>query len=230
MRTNPLLLPIVLAQGMWLRSTLELAAPAAGPTGGTVGDPSGPPVRVGILGESTAAGCGVDTHDEGFSGCLARELAARTGRPVGWEAVGQFGATSSRIRHRLLPRLGGDLDVAVLLAGANDVLTGRTPEHWRDNLVAILDELAGRAGRVVVSGVPPFAYVPALPAALGRYLGERAAAFDEVSRRVCAGRARTTWISIAVLPGPDFFAGDRFHPSASGYRRWARAVADELTH
>lgn len=33
-------------------------------------------------------------------------------------------------------------DVAVLLAGANDVLTRRTPEEWWDDLAAILDGLA----------------------------------------------------------------------------------------
>lgn len=79
---NPLLVPIAAVQGRWMRSTIKLASPAAGPASGTVGDPSRPPVRIAVVGESTAAGCGVDTHDHGFPGWLARELAARTRRPV----------------------------------------------------------------------------------------------------------------------------------------------------
>lgn len=94
MKVNPLLLPVVAVQGMWVRSTFTMASPAAGPTDGTVGDASGPRVRIAVVGESTAAGCGVDTQDDGFPGCLARELAARTGRPVSWEVAGQFGATN----------------------------------------------------------------------------------------------------------------------------------------
>jgi lysophospholipase L1-like esterase len=227
---NLLLLPIVAVQGMWMRSTIELASPAAGPTSGTVGDPFRPPGRIAVVGESTAAGCGVDTHDDGFPGCLARELAARTRRPVRWEVVGQFGATARRIRYRLLPRLGANLNVAVLLAGANDVLTRRTPQQWRDDLAAIVEDLADRAEHVAVAGVPPFAAFPSLPTALGRYLAQGAAALDAVSQQVCATQRRATWISSTdILPiGPEFFAHDRFHPSAAGYRRWAQVVADHL--
>jgi len=227
---NPLLVPIAAVQGRWMRSTIKLASPAAGPTSGTVGDPSRPPVRIAVVGESTAAGCGVDTHDHGFPGWLARELAARTRRPVTWEVVGQFGATARRIRYRLLPRLGENLNVAVLLAGANDVLTRRTPGQWRDDLAAIVGDLTGRAEQVAVAGVPPFAAFPSLPTTLGRYLAQRAGALDAVSQQVCAKQPRATWISSTdILPiGPDFFAQDCFHPSAAGYRRWAQAVAEHL--
>lgn len=234
---NPLLLPVVAVQGMRVRSSTETLPPAAGPTTGvaeatgTTGtEPAGPPVRLAVLGESTAAGCGVETHDEGFAGCLARALAARDGRRVTWEVVGQNAATSRRIRYRLLPELGKSLDVAVLLAGVNDVLGRRGPREWEADLAAIVDALAGRAERVVVTGIPPFDVFPSLPATLGRYLAERAKALDEVSRRVCAGRPRATWLdSTDILPaGPDFFARDRFHPSATGYRRWAQAVEAHL--
>lgn len=120
---NPLLVPIAAAQGRWMRSTIKLASLAAGPTSGTIGDASRPPVRIAVVGESTAAGCGVDTHDHGFPGYLARELAARTRRPVTWEVVGQFGATARRIRYRLLPRLGENLHVAVLLSDSPEALS-----------------------------------------------------------------------------------------------------------
>jgi lysophospholipase L1-like esterase len=224
---NRILLPVVAAQGLWMRATIKMAAPATGPTEGRVGDTAGSPLRIGVLGESTAAGCGVDTHEEGFPGCLAREFVARTGRPVTWEVVGQFGATSRRIRHRLLPELGGELDLAVLLAGGNDVLARRTPGEWRDDLTAIVSGLADRAEHVVVSGIPPFARFSSWPATLARYLGERAATLDEISRQVCAERQRTTWIDTSAPPA-DFLARDRFHPSAAGYRGWAEAVADQL--
>jgi len=125
---NPLLLPIVAVQGMRVRAATEVLPPAAGPTSGTAGeDTSQPPLRVAVLGESTAAGCGADTNDNAFPGRLAGELATRTGRSVEWQVVGQYGATARRIRYRLLPELGGEkLNVAVLLAGVNDVLTRRT--------------------------------------------------------------------------------------------------------
>jgi lysophospholipase L1-like esterase len=228
---NPLLAPVIAAQGLWVRSSIKLLPPAAGPTTGTVGQAqAGNPVRIAVLGESTAAGCGVDTHDEGFPGSLARIVAQRTGRPVEWQAVGQHGATGRRIRYKLLPEIGQDLTLAVLLAGANDVLSRRTPAQWAEDLAAIVDDLAQRAEQVVVVGIPPFKTFPSLPGTLRRYLARGAAAVDEASRRVCAERPRATFVSSTdVLPiGADFFSGDRFHPSAYGYLRWAETVADEL--
>ncbi|SEF11307.1 SGNH/GDSL hydrolase family protein [Jiangella alba] len=223
---NRLLLPLVAVQGLWVRSTFTLAEPVDDRVTGTIGDGAGAPLRVAVLGESTAAGSGVSSHDDGFAGALAGLLAARAGRPVTWTVAAQHGATARRVRHRLLPRLTGSYDVAVVLAGANDVLTRRSPADWGADLAAIVDGLTDRSAWVVVAGVPPFGLFPALPRALRRYLGERASAVDAVSRDVCAARPRVAWTTVASdgLPSMDFFSADRFHPSATGYHVWASAV------
>jgi GDSL-like Lipase/Acylhydrolase family len=188
---NPLLLPIAAVQGRWMRSTIKLASPATGPTSGTVGDPSRPPVRIAVVGESTAARLRSRHPRPWFPGWLARELAARTRRPVRWEVVGQFGATARRIRYRLLPRLGENLHVAVLLAGANDVLTRRTPGQWGDDLAAIVEDLGDRAEQVAVTGMPPFAAFPSLPTTLGRYLdAPRAPSMRSPNRSVPSTRGQ----------------------------------------
>ncbi|MEV4624527.1 SGNH/GDSL hydrolase family protein [Asanoa sp. NPDC049573] len=228
---NPILLPLAAAQGLWLRATLKPAPEAGGATNGTAPGVSGTPLRLAVVGDSTAAGCGATHHTEGFAAALAQRLAADTGRPVAWETVGRYGATARRVRHQLLPRLGDDLDLVVLLAGANDAMAGRSPTQWRDELTAILTDLTGRARQVVVAGIPPFTTFPALPATLARYLSERAGALDQVSQRICAQNPdRTTFISSpAGQPPPEFFGNDRFHPSALGYRLWAQDVAARLT-
>lgn len=225
---KPLLLPVAAVQGKWMRATRRPAPPATGPTTGTAGTTPGAPLRLAVVGESTAAGSGVDNHDEGFTGALARAVSARSGRPVQWQAVGQFGATARRIRYRLLSQLGVDLEVAVLLAGGNDVMTRRTPDQWRDDLSAIIDDLMRHADHVVVAGLPPFALFPSMPTTLGRYLSERAARLDDVSRQICAARPRTTWVTMPGVPPRYFFASDRFHLSAAGYRRWAEVITDQL--
>ncbi|MFB9239935.1 SGNH/GDSL hydrolase family protein [Plantactinospora siamensis] len=227
---NRVWLPVVAVQGLWLRSTLRLASAPGGGVSGTVPGPAAEPLRLAVLGDSTAAGCGVTGDEEAFAASLAREVAARAGRPVAWQAVGQFGATSRRIRFRLVPRLDDDLDLVVLLAGANDVLAGRGPDLWREDLTGILAGLADRAHRVAIAGIPPFIRFPAIPATLARHLGERAAALDAVTREVCRQSARTTTFleQPAGTPPADFFSTDRFHPSTHGYRLWAQDVAAQL--
>ncbi|MFD4764213.1 hypothetical protein ACFWOJ_36970, partial [Streptomyces sp. NPDC058439] len=114
---NPLLVPVVAAQAVYLRLSTETLPAAGGPESGTtdetVGAPAGEPageragaaaggaagagpLRVAVVGESTAAGCGVERHEEGFTGQFARELSARTGRPVDWAVRGRYGATARR--------------------------------------------------------------------------------------------------------------------------------------
>jgi lysophospholipase L1-like esterase len=59
--------------------------------------------------------------------------------------------------------------------------------------------------------------------------GERGDALDAVSRQVCRTRPGTTWVTMTEHPGPEYFAADRFHLSAAGYRRWAQVVAGHVT-
>ncbi|GAA0228158.1 SGNH/GDSL hydrolase family protein [Cryptosporangium japonicum] len=219
----------VALQGAWVRAITEAPPPpAAGPTEGVVDGDGGPPLRLLVVGDSTAAGCGVDTHADAFTGNFADALTVRTRRPVHWRVVGQYGATARRIRHRLVPSAGTGYDLAVLLCGGNDVMSRRGAAQWRDDLTAIVSELEDRADRVTIVGIPPFVTFPALPASLGRYLSGRADALDDVSRQICATSSRTTWVTATGVPTRNFFASDGLHLSATGYRYWARSIASQL--
>lgn len=222
---NPLMLPVVAAQGAWVRRTAEMAPPASGPmTGGVPGEGSAA-IRVLVIGDSTAAGCGASTHENAFAGAFADLAARSTGRPVQWRVLGESGATSRRVRSALLPRLdeGDSFDIVVLLMGVNDVLARRSTQEWAENAAAVLDALTARADRVVMPGIPPFDRFPALPRALGRYLADGGRRLDRVAHELCSARQDVVWIStVGLLPeDPGFFAGDGFHPSSDGYRRWA---------
>ncbi|MEV2240170.1 hypothetical protein [Micromonospora sp. NPDC049891] len=81
---------------------------------------------------------------------------------------------------------------------------------------------------MIVAGIPPFALFPSVPPALGRVLTARAEALDEVSRDICRTRPCATWVTMTEIPPRHFFATDRFHLSAAGYRRWAQVVADHI--
>jgi lysophospholipase L1-like esterase len=228
---NPLLIPAAAVQGVRLRRRLERLPEAAGPTSGTAGGGDRTPVRLAVIGESTAAGCGAPTHEDAFAGALARSLAERCARPIAWTVHGCNGATSRDVRYRLLPRLAGPVDVAVLMIGVNDVKGLRPLRRWHDDLSAILDALTHRSGEVAVTGIPPFDVFPSMPRALGRLLAGRAHTLDTVARRLCADRPGARWVgSRGLIPvEPESFARDGFHPSPRGYRLWAQAVSDRLT-
>jgi len=122
-------LGIALGQGLWVRRTTIRLPPAGGARTGLVGDDGEQPMRLMVVGDSTAAGCGVDTHDDGFAGNLARALSQRSGRSVRWHVHGVPGAVIRDVRRHLLTEVGGDLDLVVLLVGVNDVWPGPRPVY-----------------------------------------------------------------------------------------------------
>lgn len=235
---NRLLLPVIAVQGVWVRRHIEVLPEASGPsTGiatetstGTTTEADRAPLRLTVVGESTAAGCGAQSHEEAFAGAFARSLADRRGRPVTWTVHGRSGATIRRVRYRILPDLGTDADVAVLLIGVNDVLNRTPATRWREDVAAVVDALTARATHVVVTGIPPFESFPSLPRALREHLAQSGLVLDDIARELCSARPDVSWIdSTDLVPvGEEFFARDGFHPSPAGYQRWAHAVSERL--
>lgn len=232
---NPLLLPIAAVQGARVRRNGMRLPEASGPRDGMVGEPEGssqPPLRVAVVGDSTAAGCGVEDQSQGFCARFAQAMAASTGRAVEWSVRGRNGARAFEVARDMVPQLddapGGPwFDVVVVLVGVNDVLSDHRPDRWERDLDELLDGVSSLADRVLMTGIPEFATFPALPGILARHLDDRAARLDAVSRQVCSARENVVWIGADVLDTTeDFFAIDGFHPDAAGYRQWAHTVAD----
>ena len=65
--------PLMYIQGMIVRKYAAELPEAIGPRAGTIGH--GKPLRVLVLGDSSAAGVGVNTQDEAIAGQLAAQLA-----------------------------------------------------------------------------------------------------------------------------------------------------------
>lgn len=226
-------LPRAGIQGLRLRRTVPLLPPAGGPTSGRVpaGGPAltaAAPLSLLVIGESTAAGCGVDNHEAGVTGTLAQLLAAQRDVAVDWQALGRFGATARQVRKRLVPAAPPYVDLAVLLTGVNDVLALRRRASWARDLGALIKVMTERCEHLVVAGLPPMRSFPALLPPLRDVLAERAERLDRVTRDLCEARG-AIYVDVAHLtPSADFFAIDGFHPGPRGYRQWAELIADRL--
>lgn len=221
-------------QGRWISKHLPEMAEAAGPNRGRVDvdGNGGIPLRLLAVGDSTVAGAGAPTHALALTGQLAVGLSARRHRPVSWEADGANGATMDRIRLEVLGLVQEHApDIVAVVAGANDAMAGRRPEHWGEDLREVLAAFMDSPGQreIVVAGVPPFRFFPALPAPLNDFLERRAGRLDAVSATVCRelGLAFVSFTDDPPL-GEAFFAADRFHPSVAGYGHWASFLLDAL--
>lgn len=226
-----LLAPVALPQGLRLRRT-ALRLPAAQ---GDVGEIEGPegeePLRVVVVGDSVAAGVGLDHHEESMAGLVARGLAERHGRAATWTVIGFSGATAGEATRFFAgrPELG-TADVVLVSIGVNDTKNLHPARRWRRELGELLDAVVDAAPRadVLLFGIPPMDRLPALPRPLADFLGARSREFDRIGREVAALRPRVRRVEGELKPGAEWFATDGIHPSARLHRQFADAVLEIL--
>lgn len=215
-----LLLPIALAQGLWVRQTVPRLPPAAGRRG-TFGTGSSDPLRVVGVGDSIIAGVGVEHQGRALLGHFARRLHERSGRPVRWRACGINGADSTLIRERIAPAAPA-ADFYIVSAGVNDAVRGVATTRFATNMAAVAATLRRKSPQAVLifAGIPPLDRFPALPWPLGAVLGARAARLQAAIHAITADLRAVCFDFPADLPSGGF-ARDGFHPADEACDQWA---------
>lgn len=190
----------------------------------------GPAVKMVLLGDSLAAGYGVDRVEETPGAHLASGVAADADRRVHLRSLAVVGAQSSDLAGQVDRALPTEPDVAVVLVGANDVTHRLLPSQSVRFLAEAVRRLREAGVAVLVGTCPDLGTVRPIPPPLKQVA-------REWSRRLAAAQAiavvdeggRT--VSLGSVLGPEFeaapallFGPDQFHPSADGYRSLASVL------
>ncbi|OUS35898.1 GDSL family lipase [Rhodobacterales bacterium 56_14_T64] len=220
------LLPVLLAQALWVRHRAQLLPEPKGLRSGTFGD--GPPLRLLILGDSSAAGVGAQTQSEGLSGQLAAQLATRY--QVTWQLEASTGETTRTALARLQAMHTQTFDCAVVVLGVNDVTRATTKAQFVARQSALWQLLTDRFGvrQIVSSGVPPMQKFPLLPQPLAWALGRQAARLDDGLAALAAKSAGVSHLPMSLPQDSDLAASDGFHPGPKAYAMWAESLAQEI--
>ena len=229
---TPPLLPVLLVQGYWLRRTTPRLPDAAGPLAGTVAG-GGEPLRLIALGESTVAGVGARTHETGLAGQLAAALSRDGQRSVDWFVAARSGINARLSLAELVPKLAGHrADVVLIALGVNDSIEFHTARRWAADLERLIESVRREVGNalVLLSGVPPLDYFPALPEPLSTVLGARSASLEQASIRLAKSIKRVVHVPFQIESKQcvELFCADGFHPSELGYQIWAEQLAAAL--
>lgn len=215
--------PVLKRQGRHAVSLAGKLPEASGPRTGRCG--SGPGLSLVVIGESTAAGVGVEQMRDSFGVQVAGLLAEHLGRSVHWHIAAKGGATASHVLRALIPTVG-PADVAVIALGVNDVVRMRSGQRWRSDMMAVVTTIRQRlqpGGLIVLCGVPQVGSFPALRAPLRQIGALRAQRLDDILRTEFAGLPGVRYLPTPTV-GPSGFAADGFHPNAASYRLWAEHI------
>ena len=193
--------------------------------------PGESPQRVLVIGEATAVGFGVLSHELGMAGHFSRQLARRTGRGVEWStrpfADLTIHTAAGTVRDRAL--LAG-VDVVLLMVGVGDSIRLTPQRTWRRLLCSAIDDLCQglpEGARVLVPEVPPLRESVGIPAPWRAVAARHARLLNRVTEEIVASRADALSVpfpreSVIDLGDPDSAQASRVYAS------WSRAFVQRM--
>ena len=195
---------------------------------GVFGDPSLPPLKIVVLGDSTVTCPGVEPLDACWTRRTAMALSDRYHVELVSVAVG--GARISDVRGEQMHRAvltGGDL--AIVCVGGNDALRGTPVDRFENAYDHVLRTLTSAFDAVAVCGVGDLGTIPRLPALVRGVARVRARSIDHAIGRVASRHGvpkSRAWGPeyTAFETDPEVWAGDLFHASAVGHAIYADAA------
>lgn len=187
----------------------------------------GPAIRIALLGDSSAAGYGVERVEETPGALIASAVAEHADRRVYLREFCVVGAKSSDLAAQVDRALPIEPDLTVILIGGNDVTHTMRPSQSVRYLSDGVRRLMAADAKVVVGTCPDLGTVQPIAPPLrqvARAWSRRLAAAQTIAVIEEGGRT----VSLGDVLGPEFaaapallFGPDRFHPSAEGYKALA---------
>ena len=200
-----------------------------------------------VLGDSTAAGVGVERPEDALPYLIARRLAEAERREVHVVSYGWAGARAADLASQQLPRAIEPLratethsflagaDLVAIVIGSNDATHNTPPGRFRASLRAVLEGVRATApsARVALAGIPAFrgalrGIEPLI------FLADQYARLLRPISRAEAERAGAAYADLArdvpplIAGRTDVLSSDQFHPSVVGYSAWAEVIAAAL--
>ena len=219
------LLPLLAAQALQVRTRALRLPEAEGPRAGRIGQ--GQPLRLLILGDSSAAGVGAPHQDQALAGQLVARLSPHV--TVDWELHARTGDLT-RDALRRLDRIAGPFDAVLVALGVNDTTRFLPRPVWLAQQQRLIERLTGEFGarHVILTGLPPLDRFPLLPQPLRWTLGRHAARLDDGLRKLAAAHPACDVLTFDLPDDPALMAEDGFHPSPATYAIWAGMAADRI--
>ena len=224
--TQILLAPVQIPQAIGVvRRALNLPE-AAGPRSGRLG--KGTPMNLLIIGDSSAAGVGVETQDQALAGQLTQALS--NDFDLTWHVHARTGATTKSTLASLQKSPPFRADIIVVALGVNDVTHAVPFPLWRRSQCALLAHLIAThaPAQIYMTGIPPIGQFPLLPNPLRRSLGRQAQRFEHAQAATLERVPKATHVAMDLPMDTSLMAEDGFHPGPEIYALWGKEMASRI--
>jgi lysophospholipase L1-like esterase len=239
------LLPVMYFQGKRIKARIPDLPEATGKKGTVFTESNkNKSLRIIAVGESTIAGVGVKTNDEGFAGALATYISEFFKANVHWEVYARSGYTAENVHQIIIPRISSTVaDMIVIGLGGNDAFKLNTPGKWRKEITILIDKLRIKypTALIVFCNMPPIKEFPAFTPLIRFTIGNLVEIFGEELHNLTQDYDRVFYSNKVIkldewmvklgnnVSRSDFFS-DGVHPSKLTYVNWAKDLAINIKH
>ncbi|MFD0584244.1 GDSL-type esterase/lipase family protein [Dactylosporangium darangshiense] len=196
---------VVLGQALMARKTIPQVVSPPPRADGIFGTQfEGEPIRLVVLGDSSAAGYGAEHPSETFAAAVAAGLAEQQQRPVRMRCLAVVGAESKGLPPQVDVALRQKPDIAVICVGGNDVTHRVRVQTAVQHLVDAVRRLRAAGVEVVVGTCPDLGTIRPIQPRCAGWPGAGAARWPprrrSPSSRPAAARCRsaTCWASCST--------------------------------
>jgi len=222
-----LLAPVLIYQGKQVRQQTPRLPEAKGVRRGTQGAGK-KRIRLLILGDSAAAGVGVDHQSQAISGqvlaCFGPEYT------LDWELIARTGATTAGTLAYVESLPPAVFDVVVTSLGVNDVKAEVSKNRWVAQQKKLIELMRKKfmVRYFILSAVPSMELFPALPWPLNRYLGLCAAQLNQVFKEWIKTQPDCEFMAFNLPMDQSLMAEDGFHPGPALHTIWGKEIFDRI--
>lgn len=223
------LIPALVIQGNRVKkNTLRLPEPEGAREGQTG---TGNKLSLLILGDSAAAGVGVEHQDDALLGAILHEL--KNNFEIEWKLQAKTGDTSSKVIRALDQIEVQHYDVIITSVGVNDVTKLMPAEAWIQKQEQLYSKIQQKFSPklIIAAGVPPMNMFPALPNPLAWLFGQYAKQMNQQLEKFVNQQVNMQWIEYDIEKYRAMnlqMAADGFHPSKEVYTLWGQEVAGKI--
>ncbi|WP_336949359.1 SGNH/GDSL hydrolase family protein [Acinetobacter junii] len=220
------LLPVIVAQGIVVKQRTPKLLEPIGERQGIVG--FGRPLSLLILGDSAAAGVGVEYQHQALSGVLISQLMNEY--QLTWALHAKTGDNTRQVIDAINALESQVYDVIVTSIGVNDVTKLTSTRLWIKQQKQLFTELRKKFDPklIIVTGVPPMQHFPALPHPLAWIFGKHAQQMNKKLQGYLSTELIFKFIEFDLEHFKEMnlpMAIDGFHPSKEIYEIWGKQVA-----
>jgi lysophospholipase L1-like esterase len=217
---------IALPQGLWLKKNAVRMPEAKGPRIMSFGGEHISELKLLYLGESPAAGVGIEEIRDAVSAQVAFKLAETN--KIECQLLAQNGIKIKELLLKLQTTETQQPDISIITMGVNDCTNLTSSTEWKKSLSDLIAELRQRGSKhIFFTAVPPLQNFPLLPAPLNWIMGYRAHVLNHLLERSCQ-QNNAQFLAFSAILEPEMICSDGYHPNEKGAELWANSISQQI--